>query len=329
MGKAFCDFLVALWDTLSAAFKWCVDQINTEGTFLNTIWEGIKTFISAAIDVIKNVIRLFTAVLKGDWSSAWEAIKNIVKTVWDAISSVISNCIAFVKGIISDGLSVVREVVSNVLSAVAGFFKERWEAIKTTVSNVISGIKTTISNGLDTARSKVSSTLETIKGKFESIFENCKKVVSDAIEAIKKLFDFELKLDIKLPHVSVSGGEAPYGIGGKGKLPTFDVKWYKTAYDNAMILSNPTIFGYSNGKFLGGGDGNGNEIVAGESHLMNLIGQVVESRTGAQNEQIISVLVAILEAITGGNEEMVRAIMADKTWSVGGREFARLVKTYA
>ena len=132
-----------------------------------------------------------------------------------------------------------------------------------------------------------------------------------------------------LPHISVSGGKAPYGIGGKGELPSFSIEWYKKAYDNAMVLSSPTIFGYSNGNFLGGGDGNGNEIVAGESHLMNLIGQVVESRTTAQNERVVSVLVAILEAITDGNEETVRAILSDKTFAVGEREFARLVRTYA
>ena len=171
--------------------------------------------------------------------------------------------------------------------------------------------------------------LDNIKSKFSSIFESAKKIVTDAIDAIKKAFNFSLKLDIKLPHISVSGGAAPYGIGGKGKLPSFSVAWYKKAYDNAMILSNPTIFGYSNGNLLGGGDGNGNEIVAGESHLMNLIGQVVESKTVGQNERIISLLSALLEATVDGNEETVRAVLSGQKFVVGEREFARLVRTYA
>lgn len=54
-----------------------------------------------------------------------------------------------------------------------------------------------------------------------------------------------------------------------------------------------------------------------------------EETTDTQNAQIVSVLVDILEAITGGNEEMTRAILADKMFAVGEREFARLVKTYA
>ena len=237
-GKAFCDFCVALWKVLSSAFEFCVKEIKTEGTTLNAVWKTIQTTITTAIDVIKGVIKVFTAVLKGDWSAAWNACKDTVKSVFDGALSIVKNAVTMLK---------------NALN-----FK--WELPK-----------------------------------------------------------------LKLPHISVSGGKAPYGIGGKGSLPKFNIEWYKKAYNNAMVLSNPTIFGYSDGKLLGGGDGNGNEIVAGESYLMNMIGQAVS----AQNERVVSVLVAILDAITGGNEEMIRAILSDKKWTVGEREFARLVKTYA
>lgn len=237
-GKAFCDFVVALWKVLSAAFESCVKEIKTEGTTLNAVWKTIQTTITTAIDVIKGVIKTFTAILKGDWSAAWNACKDTVKSVFDGALSIVKNAVTMLK---------------NALN-----FK--WELPK-----------------------------------------------------------------LKLPHISVSGGVAPYGIGGKGSLPHFSIEWYKKAYNNAMVLSNPTIFGYSDGKLLGGGDGNGNEIVAGESYLMNMIGQAVS----AQNERIVSVLVAILEAITGGNEEMIRAILSGQKFVVGEREFARLVKTYA
>ena len=237
-GKAFCDFCVALWKVLSSAFEFCVKEIKTEGTTLNAVWKTIQTTITTAIDVIKGVIKVFTAVLKGDWSAAWNACKDTVKSVFDGALSIVKNAVTMLK---------------NAL-------KFNWELPK-----------------------------------------------------------------LKLPHISVSGGKAPYGIGGKGSLPKFSIEWYKKAYNNAMVLSSPTIFGYSDGKLLGGGDGNGNEIVAGESYLMNMIGQAVS----AQNERVVSVLVAILDAITGGNEEMVRAILSGQKFVVGEREFARLVKTYA
>lgn len=238
--KVFCDFCVALWDALSAAFEWCVGQIKTEGTTLNTIWDNIKIGITTAIDVIKGVLKVFTSILKGDWSGAWNACKDTVKSVF-------------------------------------------------------SGIKESVKNG---------------------------------VEWLKNALKFKWELPkLKLPHISVKGGEAPYGIGGKGSLPKFSIEWYKKAYDNAMILRSPTIFGYSaaSGKFLGGGDGNGNEVIAGESYLIGLISQAVESK----NEKIVALLSALLEATVGGNAEMVRALMADRTFAVGEREFGRLVREYA
>ena len=237
-GKAFCDFCVALWKQLSGAFTACVKAINTEGTTLNAIWKTIQTTITTAIDVIKGVIKTFTAILQGDWKAAWTACKDTVKSVFDGALNIVKNAVTMLK---------------NAL-------KFEWSLPK-----------------------------------------------------------------LKLPHISVSGGVAPYGIGGKGSLPRFSIEWYKKAYNNAMVLSNPTIFGYSDGKLLGGGDGNGNEIVAGESYLMNMIGKAVS----AQNERVVSVLVAILDAITDGNDETVRAILSGQKFVVGEREFARLVKTYA
>ena len=325
-GKAFKEFLVALWDALSAAFEWCVKQINTEGTALNKIWnnlktvadkvwETIKTLITTAISIIQNTIKLFTSILKGDWSSAWEAIKSIVSGVWDAIKSIISTAITMVKTAISNGLTVIGGVFSTI-----------WNAIKTTVSGAIDSVKSKITSGLESAKTSVSSVLDGIKSKFSTIWDNCKTIVSNAVTALKNALNFSWKLpDLKLPHISVSGGVAPYGIGGKGSLPSFSIKWYKKAYDNAMILSNPTIFGYSDGKFLGGGDGNGNEVVAGESYLMGLISRAVESK----NEKIVTLLAALLEATVDGNAETVRALMADRKFAIGEREFARLVKQYA
>ncbi len=235
-GKAFCDFCVALWKVLSAAFAGCVKAINTEGTTLNAIWKAIKTTITTAIDVIKGVIKAFTAVLKGDWSAAWTACKNTVK----------------------------------------------------------------------------------------SVFDGCLSIVKNAVTALKNALKFEWSLPkLKLPHISISGS---FSINPPS-VPKFSISWYKKAYDNAMILSSPTIFGYSaaSGKFLGGGDGNGNEIVAGESYLMNLIGNVVAERNG----QIAELLSALLEATVDGNGEMVRALKAGQVITLNERELGRAVRGLA
>ena len=123
-GKLFVDFCVALWDTLSTAFAWCVEQVNTEGTVLNAIWESIKTFISAAVSVIQGVITAFTAVLRGDWSTAWESCKKIANTIWNAITTIISNMVSSISGFLGTMVEKGFELINSLAQGIANKFAE-------------------------------------------------------------------------------------------------------------------------------------------------------------------------------------------------------------
>ena len=304
--------LVSIWDwicgTVETAFLLIVSIIKFAFELITIpfrfIWENCKEYVFAAFEWIKEKIAV---------ASEW--ISDKVALVWGWIRDNIVNPVrnAYEKAV---------EIFNNIKAAIS----EKITAIKDKVTEIFNSIKEKIQKPIQDAKDTLSTTLDRIKEKFSSVFNGAKDIVSKAIDAIKGLFNFSWSLPgLKLPHISVSGGKAPYGIGGKGSLPSFDIEWYKKAYDNAMILSNPTIFGYSDGKFLGGGDGNGNEIVAGESYLMGLIRNAVESK----NDRIVALLSALLEATVDGNTEMARAMMADRTFAVGEREFARLVRTYA
>ena len=341
--QGLCDILVAVWDAISAAFSWCVEQINTDGTALNlawesiaavasAVWEVIKSTISTAISVIKDVISVFTSVLKGDWSEAWDAIKNIVETIWDHIKSTISTVINAIKEVISNVWNGIKSVTSNIWNGIKNTISSVWDGIKSTVSGVVNSIRNTVSNVFNGIKATVSSIWSGILTAIKNPIEKAKNIVKAAIDAIKGFFSFKFEWPkLKLPHFGIKPKGWKIGDLLKGSIPKLSIDWYKKAYSRAMVLSSPTIFGYSSasGKLLGGGDGNGNEIVAGETHLMNMIGKTVERKTAGQNERIISLLTALLSAIIEGNDEMVRALLAGQKFVVGDREFARLVRTYA
>ena len=279
--KKFADSINSFFVKIKDGFKALVKSAQTEGTFLNKVWTGLKDTGKALYDFLaalwKQLSGAFTACVK-----AINTEGTTLNAIWKTIQTTITTAINVINGVIKTFTAVLQ-----------GDWKAAWTACKDTV---------------------------------KSVFDGALNIVKNAVTMLKNALKFEWSLPkLKLPHISVSGGVAPYGIGGKGSLPRFSIEWYKKAYNNAMVLSNPTIFGYSDGKLLGGGDGNGNEIVAGESYLMGLIGKAVE----AKNDRVVALLSALLEAIVGGNEEMVRAIMSDRTFAVGEREFARLVKTYA
>ena len=117
---------------------------------------------------------------------------------------------------------------------------------------------------LDSVLSFGADVVDTLFG----YFEEAKTTVSNAIDALLGFFDFDWSLpDIKLPHFSVSGGEAPWGIGGEGSLPSIGVEWYAKAMASPIMLTAPTIFGMSGGSLLAGGE-SGDEIIYGRENLM-------------------------------------------------------------
>ena len=310
---------------------------TTVATAATTAFGAVLSFITSPITLVVVAIGALIAIGVALYKN-WDEVAAFGKKTWEGIKEAWSKCTEYLaentKKFCADFgkmWSAAKEALSNAWNSMKEAASNAWNGIKSAVSGKISETVSSISSGLSNAYNTVTEKLGNIKTKFSNIWDSCKKVVSDAVSALKKALNFSWSLPkLKLPHISVSGGVAPYGIGGKGSLPKFSIEWYKKAYNRAMVLSSPTIFGMgSNGDLLGGGDGNGNEIVSGESHLMGLIGNVVESKLAAQNEKIVLLLSAMLEEMSGGNSDIVRAIMADKTFKVGEREFARLVRTYA
>lgn len=97
------------------------------------------------------------------------------------------------------------------------------------------------------------------------IQKNTKKTISTAVSTTKKgatqlkrAMDFKWSLPkLKMPHISVTGGKSPYGIGGKGSVPKFKVEYYKTG----GIMTNPTVFGLNGNSWMVGGEAGAEAIL--------------------------------------------------------------------
>ena len=120
-------------------------------------------------------------------------------------------------------------------------------------------------------KDKVSSVIDTIKTKLET-FKNTVQAIWNSIAAI---FGKELPIPkLKLPHVTISGG---FSLNPP-KAPSFNVKWYKKAMDDAYILNGATIFGQQGGSLLGGGEA-GSETVVGTEKLIDMMSEAVGGQT--------------------------------------------------
>lgn len=236
------------WDTIKAKAQELWE--NLKATF-----ENIKTAITDAWNGIKENVANTVNNIKESLQNTWNNIKTTITTVINAIKSVISSVFNGIK-------STVSSIVDGIKSKVTSVF----DAIKNGVSNAVNGIKDV-----------VSTVFGVIKGLMTNPFETAWDIISGIVEKLKSVFNFSWSLPkIALPHFSVDGGKAPYGIGGKGYMPSFSVDWYAKAMQNGMILKNPTIFGMGNGSMLGAGE-SGSETIVGTNSLMNMIQSAVRN----------------------------------------------------
>ena len=87
---------------------------------VTAVWDLISTKVTTALNVMSGVMKLITAVMSGDWSAAWNAIKQIASNAWNSMTADfrgISNTIRSIGGAmwnpISSGLSSVVSTVES------------------------------------------------------------------------------------------------------------------------------------------------------------------------------------------------------------------------
>lgn len=211
-----------------------------------------------------------------------KAIPSIVKAIPSIIKAIVSVITAF------NWLNLGKQIITglaNGIKAMVGGVQTVAGSIKDTVVNAIKNLPQTLKNlatqavnwfksafGGGGILSAVSGAIKGIPGAFKNIMGSALSALKSGVKNLVGALKFSWSLPkLKLPHISVDGGKAPFGIGGAGSLPKFSIKWYKKAEDNAFELNQATIFGAMGGSLLGGGEGRGSEILIGKNKLLSTI----------------------------------------------------------
>ena len=215
---------------------------NTNEDFRNSIigiWEEIKAAWDECVSGIKEAL--------SELGINFESSGSFIKTIWtefcNMFAPAIKGAFEIVKNVIKTVLDAVRGIVQTVVKLIQGDWKGAWESMKQTASNLVNNIWNTI----------------------KSVFTTIWNYISGIVGRLKNIFNFNWSLPkIKLPHFSVTDGRTVLGV----TLPKISVEWYKKAYENPYLFTNPTVVG---GR--GFGDGVGGEIVYGRDQLMRDISE--------------------------------------------------------
>lgn len=136
--SAFVQLVSIIWeqwgDTIMAVVK-------------NTI-TMITTLIQEGLNIIQNVVKLFTAILEGDWEGAWDAVKNILSSVLNILKTLVSTAFKNMVTIISSVGSKIGSAVKSAFQSAISFITSLPSKAVGWGRDFINGLKNGIMSGV-------------------------------------------------------------------------------------------------------------------------------------------------------------------------------------
>lgn len=284
--------LTPLINALSSLVSFAKNVVNMIVSLFKGDFSGAMDYASAAVGDLKDFFfNCFDAILSflGGFASGF---LDVIGSALSAVGIDATETISSMKTTVKNGLEAVKGFCGTILGAASDTVKEKLNnmkaayeshggGIKGIAAAAMEGVKGYYSAGYTFIDNLTGGKLESIRSKIADKMQAAKDTVSSVVESIKGAFNFSWQLpELKLPHISVDGGEAPYGIGGSGSLPSFSIQWYR----DGGILNGATIFGAAGGSLLGGGEA-GAEAVLPLSELWKRMTEIVKGIVSGENEE--------------------------------------------
>ena len=217
-----------------------------------------KGIVQSIPTLVQNIPQIFRAFLKVWGALSWMnlgrlAVKGIVKgfkSLTKTIGPMVKTAFTKVKDFILAPSRAAATGVEKITKAIKGKFN--FGALAGKVQTAFGKVRTAITSPIQKTKDKVSESIGKIKGMFPL---NVGRIMSG----------------LKVPKINITGGKAPFGIGGLGTKPSIKVAWNAKAVDTPYMFTGATLFGAGETK---------DEIMYGRQNLLGDITQAVSSVIG-------------------------------------------------
>ena len=275
--------------------------------FIQGLTEKIPEMATAAAEAIRNFAQGFGQDSEGGMeliAKAGEMMVALGGALMDAAGVLIPAVVELIWNFFSqtDWIGLALSVGQAVFDGFAEIFPQAVEYIGQVVADIMEAL------GFSGLAEDVRTCFEDIQKKITGPIESARDLVDKAISKIKGFFPINVGkiLDnIKLPHFTVDGGEFPYGVGGKGYMPSFDVDWYA----RGGIFNAPNVIGV--------GEAGPEAVVPLSENRLKPLTDAIAEANARNNEQLLNGMYQVFSMALQD---------ADISVNIGRREFKRSLR---
>lgn len=188
IGAAF-DLMVAAWETV---LKPAWEAIRP---LVEVLWAAISTTIENSLAVITGVLNALAALLRGDFSGAWDAIESTISTVsdntkayvetaWNGIKTFLEGVFAGYVTAATDRWNEGKDAIETATNAVKTWLESTWNDIKDSLESVWGDVTGAATTAWEATRAAVEAPVTAVKTWLEETWEAIREWVKGLWEGI-------------------------------------------------------------------------------------------------------------------------------------------------
>lgn len=193
-GGKVADAVTKLWTGVIQPFiEWFITNVapviaaclqDAIDTFFG-FWESVSGIIEGLLTALGGVIDFIVGVFTGNWSLAWEGIKEIFSGIWDASKELVSGAVTFIQNVVNLAWTAISGVTSTIWNGIKALLNTIWNWLKSLANALFNAIKTSISTAWENVKSKTSEIWEGIKEFVSGLWDTIKTAVDEKFTAMK------------------------------------------------------------------------------------------------------------------------------------------------
>ena len=149
------EWFAGVWENIRSAFSsfdnWLQNIFNIDfsdsfgfiGDIMNAYLQNVSNIFGDVKQIFGGLIDFIAGVFSGDWSRAWEGIKEIFGGIWEVIKGIVCGIVDYISSYITAILQTIRGTISLVLSAIRDSIHFVLSTICTTFPSVTAARKVT------------------------------------------------------------------------------------------------------------------------------------------------------------------------------------------